>query len=135
MDKKNTQGNIIFSRENLCRPITNEASIFPMEILMRSVIGMDKYTLVRNRDDFPIKFNSVWGVDDSGERWLLYMYREKGKKFYEQMQVLKGLNVRFRPDTMILEQNTFQQIFVVLLKKKNPNVSLFQLLLHPKYHR
>lgn len=133
MDKKNTQGNIIFSRENLCRPITNEASIFPMEILMRSVIGMDKYTLVRNRDDFPIKFNkvvvgcdfaisanvgsdytvfSVWGVDDSGERWLLYMYREKGKKFYEQMQVLKGLNVRFRPDTMILEQNTFQQIFV-----------------------
>lgn len=133
MDKKNTQGNIIFSRENLCRPITNEASIFPMEILMRSVIGMDKYTLVRNRDDFPIKFNkvvvgcdfaisanvgsdytvfSVWGIDDSGERWLLYMYREKGKKFYEQMQVLKGLNVRFRPDTMILEQNTFQQIFV-----------------------
>ena len=100
---------------------------------MRSVIGMDKYTLVRNRDDFPIKFNkvvvgcdfaisanvgsdytvfSVWGIDDSGERWLLYMYREKGKKFYEQMQVLKGLNVRFRPDTMILEQNTFQQIFV-----------------------
>lgn len=133
MDKKNTQGNIIFSRENLCRPITNEASIFPMEILMRSVIGMDKYTLVRNRDDFPIKFNkvvvgcdfaisanvgsdytvfSVWGVDDNREMWLLYLYREKGKKYYEQMQVLKGLNVRFRPDLMVMEQNTFQQIFV-----------------------
>lgn len=133
IDKKNTQGNIIFSRENLCRPITNEASIFPMEILMRSVIGMDKYTLVRNRDDFPIKFNkvvvgcdfaisanvgsdytvfSVWGVDDNREMWLLYLYREKGKKYYEQMQVLRSLNVRFRPDTMVMEQNIFQQIFV-----------------------
>lgn len=134
MDKRATQGNIIFSRENLCRPITNESSIFPLKVLERSLVGMDKYTLVRNRDDFPLKFTkvvigcdfaisanvgsdwtvfSVWGVDDNtGERWLIGFYREKGKTFHEQMQVLKGLNVRFRPDTIVMEQNTFQQIFV-----------------------
>lgn len=134
MDKKATQGNIIFSRENLCRPITNESSIFPLKVLERSLVRMENYVLVRNRDDFPIKFNKVvvgcdfaisanvgtdytvftiWGVDDeTGERWLLHFYRDKGKTFHEQMQVLKGMNVRFRPDTMILEQNTFQQIFV-----------------------
>jgi len=134
MDKRSTQGNIIFSRENLCRPITNEASIFPLKVLERSLVRMENYTLVRNRDDFPMKFNKVvigcdfsisanvgsdytvfttWGVDDdSGERWLLNFYREKGKTFHEQMQILKGLNVRFRPDTMVLEQNAFQQIFV-----------------------
>lgn len=134
MDKKATQGNIIFSRENLCRPITNESSIFPLQVLERSLVRMENYVLVRNRDDFPIKFNkvvvgcdfaisanvgtdytvfTVWGVDDeTGERWLLHFYRDKGKTFHEQMQVLKGINVRFRPDTMILEQNTFQQIFV-----------------------
>lgn len=28
------------------------------------------------------------------------------------MQVLRGLNVRFRPECMVMEQNTFQQIFV-----------------------
>lgn len=134
MDKKATQGNIIFSRENLCRPITNESSIFPLKVLERSLVRMENYVLVRNRDDFPIKFNkvvvgcdfaisanvgtdytvfTVWGVDDeTGERWLLHFYRDKGKTFHEQMQVLKGINVRFRPDTMILEQNTFQQIFV-----------------------
>lgn len=134
MDKKTTQGNIIFSRENLCRPITNESSIFPLKVLERSLVRMENYVLVRNRDDFPIKFNkvvvgcdfaisanvgtdytvfTVWGVDDeTGERWLLHFYRDKGKTFHEQMQVLKGINVRFRPDTMILEQNTFQQIFV-----------------------
>lgn len=134
MDKKATQGNIIFSRENLCRPITNESSIFPLKVLERSLVRMENYVLVRNRDDFPIKFNkvvvgcdfaisanvgtdytvfTVWGVDDeTGERWLLHFYRDRGKTFHEQMQVLKGINVRFRPDTMILEQNTFQQIFV-----------------------
>ena len=134
MDKRSTQGNIIFSRENLCRPITNEASIFPLKVLERSLVRMENYTLVRNRDDFPIKFNKVvtgcdfaisanvgsdytvfttWGVDDeTGERWLLNFYRDKGKTFHEQMQILKGINARFRPDTMVMEQNTFQQIFV-----------------------
>lgn len=134
MDKRATQGNIIFSRENLCRPITNESSIFPLKVLERSLVRMENYVLVRNRDDFPIKFTkvvvgcdfarsanvgadytvfTVWGVDDAtGERWLLYFYREKGLTFHEQMQVLKGINQRFRPDNMILEQNVFQEIFV-----------------------
>ena len=100
----------------------------------RSLVRMENYTLVRNRDDFPIKFNKVvtgcdfaisanvgsdytvfttWGVDDeTGERWLLNFYRDKGKTFHEQMQILKGINARFRPDSMVMEQNTFQQIFV-----------------------
>lgn len=133
MEKRNTQGNIIFSRENLCRPITNEASIFPLKILEKSIFGMENYTLVNNRDDFPIRFQkvvvgcdfaisanvgsdytvfTVWGVDENQERWLLHFYRDSGKTFHEQMQILKGINLRFRPDTMVLEQNTFQQIFV-----------------------
>lgn len=134
LDKRATQGNIIFSRENLCRPITNEASIFPLKVLERSLVRMENYVLVRNRDDFPIKFNKVvvgcdfaisanvgsdytvfttWGVDDeTGEMWLLNFFREKGLTFNEQMQTLRGINARFRPDSMVLEQNTFQQIFV-----------------------
>ncbi len=133
MDKRATQGNIIFSRENLCRPITNESSIFPMKVLEVSVRGMEKYTLVRNRDDFPMKFArivvgcdfaisanvgadwsvfTVWGVTEEREMYLMYMYREKGKTFYEQMQTLKAINVRFRPDIMVVEQNQFQVVFV-----------------------
>lgn len=134
IDKKETQGSIIFSRENLCRPITNESSIFPMEILTRSTLRMENLTLVQNREDFPIKFTkvvvgcdfaisanvaadytvfSVWGVDElTDDRYLLYLYREKGRKFFEQMQVLRSINIRFRPDLMVLENNVFQQIFV-----------------------
>lgn len=132
MEKKETQGNIIFSRENLCRPIVNDASIFPLHILERSTYKMENYTLVRNRSDFPLKFEkvvvgcdfaissnvgsdytvfSVWGCIKE-ERWLIHFYREKGKTFNEQIQVLKGINIRFNPDLMILEQNAFQIIFV-----------------------
>lgn len=133
MDKRATQGNIIFSRENLCRPITNESSIFPLAVLQQSLIGMEKYTVVRNRDDFPIKFPTVvvgcdfaisanvgadysvftvWGVDNNREMWLLNMFRNKGMTFYEQIQTLRNINVRFRPNIMVVEQNTFQSIFV-----------------------
>lgn len=134
MDKKETQGSIIFSRENLCRPITNESSIFPMEILTRSLLRMENYTLVDSREEFPVKFSkvvvgcdfaisanvgadyavfSVWGIDElTDERWLLHLYREKGVKFFEQMNVLRRINSRFRPDLIAMENNTFQQIFV-----------------------
>ena len=133
MEKRVTQGNIIFSRENLCRPITNESSIFPLDILERSLVRMENYTLVNNRNDFPINFEKVvvgcdfaissnvgsdyyvytiWGVDEKRDMWLLNMFRDKGKKYHEQMQILRSINVRFRPECMVLEQNTFQQIFV-----------------------
>ena len=133
MDKRTTQGNIIFSRENLCRPITNESSIFPLKVLEQSLIGMEKYTVVRNRDDFPKKFDKVvvgcdfaisanvgadytvftiWGIDEERGMWLLNMHRQKGMTFHEQIQVLRSINVRFRPDVMVVEQNTFQSIFV-----------------------
>lgn len=133
MGKRDDQGNMIFSRENLCRPITNEASIFPMSILNKSILGMEKYCLVNNRDDFPIKFSrvvagcdfaissnvgadytvfSVWGIDELNHMWLMYMYRKSGISYQDQMQQLRSINVRFRPDVMMLEQNTFQQIFL-----------------------
>ena len=133
MEKRTTQGNIIFSRENLCRPITNESSIFPLKVLERTLVGMENYTLVKNVDDFPMNFSkvvvgcdfsisanvgadytvfTVWGVTEDRDMYLLHIYRDKGKTFHEQMQILKGINIRFRPHCMVLEQNTFQQIFV-----------------------
>lgn len=133
MEMRATQGNIIFSRENLCRPITNESSIFPLKVLQQSLIGMEKYTVVRNRDDFPKRFDKVvvgcdfaisanvgadytvftiWGIDEERGMWLLNMHRQKGMTFHEQIQTLRSINVRFRPDVMVVEQNTFQSIFV-----------------------
>ena len=82
---------------------------------------MENYTLVRNRDDFPIKFSKVvtgadfaissnvgadyycyttFGVDEDNGMWLLDIQIGKGKSYDEQLQILKGINVRFRPDVM-----------------------------------
>lgn len=132
MDKKNTQGNIIFSRENLCRPIVSDSSIFPLDILKRSLVRMENYTLVRNRDDFPMKFPKVvtgsdfsisssvgadfycyatFGVDEENSMWLLDLQLGKGKKYDEQLQILRGIYARFHPDVMVFESNVFQMIF------------------------
>lgn len=132
IDKKNTQGNIIFSRENLCRPIVSDSSIFPLDVLKRSLVRMDNYTLVSNRDNFPKKFNKVvtgcdfaissavgadfycystFGIDEDNGMWLMNLQMGKGKTYDEQIQMLRSINSNFRPDVMIFESNVFQQIF------------------------
>ena len=93
---------------------------------------MDNYCLVRSRDDFPKKFDkvvvgadfaissavgadfycyTVFGVGEDGGMWLLWIEVGKGKKYDEQLQILRGINARFRPDVMVFEANVFQQIF------------------------
>lgn len=132
MEKRATQGNIIFSRENLCRPIVSDSSIFPLSILKNSLVRMDNYTLVRNRDDYAKKFDKVvvgcdfaissnvgadyycyttWGIDEDNGMWLMNIQIGKGKSYEEQLQILKGINARFRPSVMVFESNVFQQIF------------------------
>ena len=132
LDKQNTQGNTIFSSEPFCRPIVPDSSIFPLSILKRGLVRMENYTLVSSRDDFPIRFAKVvtgcdcsisanvgadyfcfstFGIDEDNGMWLLNMKLGKGKTYDEQLQILKGINVRFRPDVMVFESNVFQQIF------------------------
>lgn len=132
MEKRATQGNIIFSRENLCRPIVSDSSIFPLSILKNSLIRMDNYNLVRSRDDYFKKFDKVvvgcdfaissnvgadyycyttWGIDENNGMWLLNIQIGKGKSYEEQLQMLKSINVHFRPNVMVFESNVFQQIF------------------------
>jgi hypothetical protein len=133
MDKKETQGNMIFSRENLCRPVTNESTIFPQSIIELSYVRMEDYTFVRSRSAFKRTFDRVVvgvdfsisssvgadytviitaGIDENDNIWLMNITRFKGKTFAEQLAVLKGINQSFQPDIMVMEDNVFQQIFV-----------------------
>jgi len=131
MDKKEDQGNIIFSREILVRPIVSDSSIFPYDILRKAFVGMDEYTLVKNIDSFPVKFTRVvtgcdfaisanigadysvfgtWGIDEQENMWLLHMWRDKGKPYDEQIAVLKSINLNFNPDVIYMETNQFQMV-------------------------
>jgi len=133
LDKRETQGNLIFSRENLVRPVTNESTIFPEAIIKRAYVGMENYTFVQSREAYQRKFDQVVtsidfsisssvgadytvmitsGIDENETMWLMNITRFKGKTFAEQLAIMRQINHSFRPDIMILENNVFQQIFV-----------------------
>ena len=132
MQKRDENGNIAFSREQLCKPIVSDASIFPYELISRAFAGMEKYRLVSNRESFPVKFNRVVaaadfamsaniaadytvfmvaGIDSLGKIWLIHFQRMHGKSFQEQMLGMKQININFRPDVFYMESNQFQMIF------------------------
>jgi len=140
MEKKNTQGSIIFSREILVKPVTSESTIFPYELVSRSFKMMDEYTVVDNiyshtkkfvrtvvGCDFAISGNvgadysvfTTLGIDDLGNYWLLNVWREKGKTYSEQMAKLKQINSNFRPEVVMVETNQMQQIFAQMGRDAN----------------
>lgn len=130
--KRLNSGNLIFSREMLCKPVANDSTIFPYEILKKSITNTEKYKLVNNRQSFGINFDAVVigcdfaisanvGADYSvftvfgllgNEIWLMHLFREKGLTFTQQMAKLKSLNINFNPDLIVLEDNQMQAIFV-----------------------
>lgn len=133
LEKRSTQGNLIFSRENLCRPVTNESSIFPQDVIERSYVRMEDYTFTKSRSAYKMKFDRVVtgvdfsisssigadytviitaGVDENDNIWLMDITRFKGKAFAEQLAVIKKINHSFKPDLIVMENNVFQQIFV-----------------------
>lgn len=132
MLKRETQGSLIFSRELLCRPITDNSTIFPMRILKFATMGMEHYTTVNNVDSFPVKFvrvgvgvdlaisssvgadftvMAVGGIDEHERMWVLNIYRLKGASYNEQLGKLKSINVNFKPKTIFIESNQMQMMF------------------------
>ena len=132
IEKKITQGAINFTRENLCRPISNDTSIFPYHILERATVGMNVYTMVNNIESFPVKLVRVCigvdlaisanigtdytvmvvgGIDEQENIWVLNITRLHGASYDEQISRLKKLNFDFRPHIIQIESNGFQSIF------------------------
>ncbi|HPI19310.1 MAG TPA: hypothetical protein PKY56_02980 [Candidatus Kapabacteria bacterium] len=140
MRKKDEQGNLIFSRESLVRPIVSDSSLFPYELIKRAFVGMEEYTLVNNIEAFPISFSNivvgcdfalsatvgadysvstVWGINEQEEMWLLHISRFKGKSYQEQIAHLKNINMNFRPTLFFIESNQMQMIFGQGLESEN----------------
>lgn len=131
MEEKKSVGTLVFSREYLVVPISDDSTIFPMEILMRSTIGMENVRLVDNIESFPFKLSrvvmgcdfavsgnvgadytcyTVWGKDLNSSYYLLYIYREKGLSHNEQINKIEYLNTVFKPNEIVVENNGFQSI-------------------------
>jgi hypothetical protein len=136
--KRKEQGSVNFSREQLCRPIVSDSSIFPLNILENSIKGMERYSMTNTLREFPVQFKRVGigidfsisanvgadytvmiigGIDKEGVIWIVNMMRLHGKSYGEQMQTIKNLNVQYEPDVIFAEDNNFQKIFIEEGKK------------------
>lgn len=139
LDKRDSSGSLNFSREHLCRPITNESSIFPYEFLKRSI--NDNLCMVFSRENYAVKLKNiaigcdfaisanvgadytvftVVGMDLENRIHVLNVTRMHGKSYNEQVTKLRELNLNFKPNIIYAENNAFQQIFVQNLQNEMP---------------
>lgn len=139
LEKKITQGTINFSREHLCRPISNDSTIFPFNVLQRSLLGGQNFCMVSNIESFPIKLDRVaigvdlaisssigadytvfvvGGVDSEENIWILEVVRLHGASYDEQISKLKSLNINFHPNLIQIETNGFQAMFGQMADKE-----------------
>ena len=127
-------GSLVFSREYLVKPISDDATIFPWEYL--NTAKDTDYSFVTNIDNLHIKFDrvvmgcdfaisgnvgadssvfSVWGIiygEDKGKDkyYLIGIWKKKGASHNEQVSRIVGMDSSFSPNSIIPESNGFQII-------------------------
>lgn len=139
MEERESAGSLVFSREYLVVPISDDSTIFPWEFLKRSIVGMENVRLVENIESYPVKLRrvvcgcdfaesgtvgadftvyTVWGkgVDDC--YYLLYIYRAKGLSHNEQVMKICQIDQQFKPNEIVVEDNGFQKILADMAKQR-----------------
>ena len=130
IEKKETQGSLIFSREILVKPVSNESTIFPWSILEKSFKPYkqlvpnafairNKYKRIAIGCDFAISGSiaadysvfTILGYTEDDKYELLNQYRFQGASYTQQLAKIVQLNTDFSPDVIIMETNGFQSIF------------------------
>lgn len=134
LEKRVSQGTTIFSREMLVRPISTESSLFPHPMLKgcfdeKLVIVPNIYSCKRRyknivlSGDFAISANigadysvfTILGVTENDHYDILHIWRKSGATYDEQTGVIKRLYNDFSPNTVLVEDNGMQKIFVQML--------------------
>lgn len=137
--KRKELGSIVFAREYLVIPISDNSTIFPYEYLRRSTTGMEKIALADSIDFFPVKMErvvvgcdfavsgnigadytvySVWGVSAADDYYLINYFRAKGMSHNEQVDKIVLFNRLYRPDKIVCEANGFQGILSALARER-----------------
>lgn len=145
--KKEELGTMVFSREYLCVPIADDSTIFPMEYLMRSTIGMESIDFAESIDFYPIKLSRViigcdfavsgnigadytvytcWGVDSMNNYYLVNIHRAKGMSHNEQIDKICQWDRLYKPNKIVCESNGFQGILAALATERGlKNIETF----------
>ena len=147
MEERLSLGTLVFSREYLVVPISDDSTIFPWEFLKRSIVGMENVRLVDNIESYPVKLKrvivgcdfaesgtvgadftvyTVWGKGVDNCYYLLHIYRAKGLSHNEQVMKICQLDQQFRPNEIVTEDNGFQKILSDLARQRGlKNITTF----------
>lgn len=130
LDRKEEVGSTRFAREYLCLPISEDSSLFPERMLQTCFdhqFEMPTYLTAEDRKELQI-FTGVdlalsttvgadytvittLGVDRFGNRWLLDIRRRRGMSMMEQLREIADVNKVYKPQTVLIENNSFQKVF------------------------
>lgn len=122
-------GSIRYGREYLCKPITNDSSLFPLTLFQGEpteqyglTLGMDRsywqnagMTLYVGVDvaissnigsDFTVV--TTIAVDNLGVTWLVDVQRVHGMPYHEQLSLIKSIGHKYQPAVIAIESNQAQ---------------------------
>ena len=136
-DKREEIGSTRFTREYLCVPISDENSLFPERIVkecfdpnfemptittpdmqsrLQIFTGVDLAMSATVGADFTVI--TTIGVDAMKNRWLLDIRRKKGLGMTEQLREIEDVHRNFKPQKILIEDNSFQRVFKDELVKR-----------------
>lgn len=126
-------GQTRFSREQLCQPVSDDASLFPLNYFRGEPVEQFHFKLgspakwwdqmgITQRFmgvDFAISTNVgadytvIWvmGLDKVGNRWVIDIIRDKGLPFETQKSLIRNAALKYDPQLIFLESNQMQRIF------------------------
>ncbi len=126
-------GPLLFSREYLCKPMSDVASLFPKYLfeqdgmrvpynlgqgdwrfwrragIERVVMGIDIAATNEAGADFFVIF--IVGLDKHGNRWILDIIRHAGLPFHRQLEAIKTAHQQYRADIIFIESNQMQRVW------------------------
>lgn len=128
--RKELGSELRFSREYLCRPISDEASLFPSWLFdvpgvkqpyalglraehwhergMQVFIGVDLAMSASVGGDYLVIF--VMAIDSKGNRWIVDIVRRKGLDYQDQVNLIQRVAKRYRAALVFCEANQYQRV-------------------------
>ena len=126
-------GNVRFTREFLCQPVSDDMSLFPSRLFQGDPVEVYQAAMGRPRDyyrelgidqffigfDFAVSSSTaadytvgfVLGLDGQGNRWVVDIQRHKGLPYARQKSLINALGRKYDPELIYLESNQLQRIF------------------------
>lgn len=147
-------GSTRFSREYLCNPISQDASLFPESMLEQNYdhwAEMPTYLTAEDRLDLKVYVGVdlalsttvgadytviiTLGVDKYANRHILDIRRKRGMPMTEQLREIQDVYRAYRPQKILIESNGFQRVFTdALVRNTDMPVSGFTTTAKNKNH-